>query len=149
MTRAWRNQPDVRKWFLDSSVISTEQHQRWFEHYRDRDDDFVFIIEETERLKRPVGQVSLYAIDWEGRRAKFGRLMIGDAQARGRGLALRAVETLVRHAEHGFGLRELRLEVFDGNDPAIAIYQRCGFITTGRVNDELRMVRRSPVTGAQ
>src|SRR5688572_28340280 len=63
-TRAWRNQDDIRKWFLTSSVISPEQHESWFAQYRDRDDDFVFIIEETETLCRPVGQVSIYGIDW-------------------------------------------------------------------------------------
>jgi RimJ/RimL family protein N-acetyltransferase len=141
MTRAWRNQDEIRKWFLTSGVISEGQHAAWFAQYRDRDDDFVFIIEETATLKKPIGQVSVYAIEWDRGRAKFGRLLIGDADARGRGLAKRAVATLVAHAEHVFGLDELRLEVLAGNEPAIAIYESCGFSLQERHDGQLIMVR--------
>ena len=55
MTLAWRNQDHIRRWFLTSDLISPEQHRAWFEQYQDRDDDFVFVIEETETLKpRPI-----------------------------------------------------------------------------------------------
>jgi len=50
MTRAWRNQDHIRKWFFHSDPITTEQHLAWWQRYQDRDDDFVFIIEETETL---------------------------------------------------------------------------------------------------
>ena len=140
-TRAWRNQDDIRKWFLTSSVISPEQHETWFAQYRDRDDDFVFIIEETETLRRPIGQVSIYGIDWPRRSAKFGRLMIGDPQARGRGLARRAVETLIEYSERDLGLDELHLEVLTGNAPAIGLYESCGFVRRDEVDGEIRMTR--------
>lgn len=142
LTRAWRNQDDIRKWFLTSAVISAEQHAAWFAQYRERDDDFVFVIEETATLKCAVGQVSLYAIEWDRRRSKLGRLLIGDAEARGKGLARRAVETLIDFAER-LGLEELRLEVLAGNEPAIAIYEACGFAVHDRQEGELRMVRAS------
>jgi RimJ/RimL family protein N-acetyltransferase len=149
MTRAWRNQDQIRKWFLNSDQISAEQHQEWFARYRDRDDDLMFIIEEQDLLKRPIGQVSLYAIEWDRRRAKFGRLMIGDEDARGRGFARRAVEILVQHAQDTLGLEELRLEVLPGNAPAIAIYEHCGFDVTEQVDGEIRMVRRFPRLAAE
>lgn len=142
-TMAWRNQDQIRRWFLNPAPILTEQHEAWFQQYRDRDDDFVFIIEDTGTLQRAIGQVSVYAIDWDGRRAKFGRLMIGDPEARGRGLAKRAVAALVNHAEREFGLGELRLEVLAGNQPAIAIYEGCGFTTRARDDREIQMVRRA------
>lgn len=141
MTRAWRNQDDIRKWFLTSGIISEAQHAAWFAQYRDRDDDFVFIIEETQHLNRPIGQVSLYAIDWTDRRAKFGRLLVGDAEARGRGLARRAVEVLIAHAHHALGLNELRLEVLSGNTRAIALYESCGFSVRETDGVEIGMVK--------
>src|SRR5207244_9201490 len=69
--------------FVDSSVISDQTHRAWFDAYAERDDDYVFVIEERA-LGRPVGQVSLYAIDWKARTATFGRLLIGDDDALGR-----------------------------------------------------------------
>lgn len=148
LTRSWRNQDQIRKWFLDKEPISPDRHNAWFAQYRDRDDDFVFIIEEHDAVKRPIGQVSVYAIEWERGRAKFGRLMIGEAAARGRGHAKRAVGALIDHAERVFGIAELRLEVLAGNAPAIAIYEHCGFRVCQQDERELLMVRES-TAGAQ
>src|SRR6187549_2663337 len=72
-TLAWRNQDHIRKWFFHSDVIAPDQHRAWWDRYLQKDDDFVFVIEETESLKRPVGQVALYNIDWENGTAEYGR----------------------------------------------------------------------------
>jgi diamine N-acetyltransferase len=142
MTREWRNRDEVRKWFLTSTIISPQQHAAWFAQYRDRDDDFVFVIEETALLCRPVGQASIYAIDWQQRRAKFGRLLIGDPDARGKGLARRAVTALIGESFDKLGLEELRLEVLKDNARAIALYEQCGFTFDGEAGQEIRMVKR-------
>lgn len=132
MTLAWRNQDHVRKWFFHSDIITADQHRRWFEQYRDRDDDFVFVIEETETLKRAIGQAAIYNIAWADRRGEFGRLLIGDPQAVGLGLARMATEVLINEAGSSLGLAELHLEVRSDNLPAIAVYCACGFARTGR-----------------
>ncbi|MBM3560419.1 MAG: GNAT family N-acetyltransferase, partial [Alphaproteobacteria bacterium] len=111
MTLAWRNEDHIRRWFFTSQAIAPEQHWAWWERYRTLDSDFVFIIEDTAALKRPVGQVALYNIDWLAGRAEYGRLLIGDAVARGRGLARAATAALVDHGFHTWGLREIHLEV--------------------------------------
>lgn len=149
MTLAWRNQDHVRKWFFHSEIITADQHRRWFEQYRDRDDDFVFVIEEVETLKRAVGQASLYNIAWAARRGEFGRLLIGDPQAAGLGLARMATELLVREAISGLGLLDVHLEVRSDNLPAIAVYRACGFARTDSLAgvDTMRVTRSSKVPG--
>lgn len=142
MTRAWRNQDHIRKWFFNSDLITPERHRAWWERYQDRDDDFVFVIEETELLKRPVGQVALYNIDWAAGCAEFGRLMIGDADARGLGLARLATARLVAAALDDWSLSEVHLEVLSANAPAIAIYLACGFRETRRGSGVVRMQKR-------
>ena len=127
MTLAWRNQDHIREWFFHSALITPAQHRTWWERYQVRDDDFVFVIEETETLKRTVGQLALYNIDWVARRAEFGRLMIGDAEARGLGLAGLATSRLVNEAFHVWGLCEVYLEVLPDNVAALAVYRACGF----------------------
>ena len=47
-TLAWRNQDHIRRWFFSSERLTPEQHAAWFARYRQRDDDFVFIIEEAQ-----------------------------------------------------------------------------------------------------
>ena len=126
-TLAWRNQEHVRRWFAHSDVITPEQHRDWFTAYRERDDDFVFVIEETHDLHKPVGQISLYRIDWARHRAEFGRLMIGETAAARRGLAREATRVLLYYATTTLGMREVELEVFADNAAAISIYAACGF----------------------
>jgi RimJ/RimL family protein N-acetyltransferase len=142
MTLAWRNQDHIRSWFFSSDVIAPAQHRAWFEQYTARDDDFVFVIEETETLNRPVGQVSLYHIDWAVGRAEFGRLMIGDEAATGLGLARLATARLVEEALTVWGLREVYLECVSTNTRALAIYAACGFRPEPGTGDVTRMSRR-------
>ena len=146
-TLAWRNQEQIRRWFLDPAVIAPDQHHRWFEAYRERDDDFVFVIEETRDLQKPVGQAALYRIDWGRRQAEYGRLMIGEADAAGRGLAHEATDVLVRYAVTTLAMQTITLEVLADNTPAIAIYTACGFRAHEQRGAMLRMVRGS-VTAA-
>jgi RimJ/RimL family protein N-acetyltransferase len=143
LTLAWRNRDDIRCCFVHSDVITPDQHQAWFESYCRRDDDFVFIIEERQRLCRPVGQVSLYHIDWANKRAEYGRLMIGDPAARGQGLASDATRLLLDAAFKQFGLCEIYLEVFAHNTPAIAVYRSCGFEASGQHGNLLLMTQLS------
>jgi RimJ/RimL family protein N-acetyltransferase len=138
LTRAWRNQDHIRKWFLNSEPITAEQHRAWYGKYRERDDDFVFMIEEGAQRRR-VGQVSLYRIEWDAGRAEFGRLMIGERDAAGKGLAKAATGLLVGHALDALGLEEIHLEVLTDNAAAVAIYGACGFETAERRGDVLVM----------
>jgi len=139
MTLAWRNQDHIRRWFMTSAVITPEQHAAWFAAYRDREDDFMFVIEETASLRRPVGQVSLSHVDHAAGRAEFGRLLIGDAEGAGRGLARETTACLVNEALGPWGLDEIYLEVKDDNAPAIAVYRACGFHTVDRSGGVARM----------
>jgi RimJ/RimL family protein N-acetyltransferase len=147
LTRAWRNQDHVRRWFLDPEPITPEQHRAWYESYRERDDDFVFVIEEVERGCRPVGQISLYRIEWGAGRAEFGRLMVGERDATGKGLAKAATELLVGHALDALGLREVYLEVRADNAPALALYRACRFEVTDQDGDVVVMRRTTSRPG--
>ncbi len=140
MTLNWRNQDHIRKWFFTSEPLTAGQHRAWFDKYRESDCDFVFIIEELP-FHLPVGQVALYDIDWDARRAEFGRLMIGELDAVGKGLAFEATNLLVRTALQDLGLRETYLEVFANNDRAVAIYTACGFQVIGQRENVLTMAK--------
>jgi RimJ/RimL family protein N-acetyltransferase len=139
LTLAWRNQDRIRRWFLQPDVIMWEQHRAWFEQYRKRDDDFVFIIEEIESLRRPVGQVALYHIDWTARRAEFGRLLIGEDGVRGKGLAKEATALILDYGQKHLGLDKFTLEVFKDNAPAAAIYRSAGFVTVSEQDNVITM----------
>jgi RimJ/RimL family protein N-acetyltransferase len=139
-TLAWRNREDIRHNFINSDIISWEGHSKWWEGYRVKNNDFIFLILETERLSRSVGQVSLYNINLDHSEAEYGRLMIGDNEARGKGLARRATELLIAWAFNSLGIERIYLEVFKNNTIALNLYRQFGFITTG---DRGRLYRMS------
>jgi diamine N-acetyltransferase len=138
-TLAWRNQDHIRRWFFFSDPLTPEQHAAWFEQYQERDDDFVFIIEDVQGSGAPVGQVAIYHIDWPARRAEFGRLMIGEPSAAGKGLARAATELVLRIAFEDLALDEVYLEVFANNAAAISIYEKSGFKLTDQDASVLKM----------
>jgi RimJ/RimL family protein N-acetyltransferase len=126
-TLAWRNQDSIRRWFVHSQRLTWEQHLGWFQRYADRDDDYLFVIEATDHLRRPVGQVGLYRIDWQARSAEYGRVLIGDPAAQGGGYAGEATAALLDFAFREWGLRTIELEVFADNERAQRLYVHCGF----------------------
>ncbi len=138
-TLAWRNQPRVRSGFVTSRELSEAEHHAWFQTYSQRDDDFVFVVCERGDSLRPVGQAALYNIDWHARTAEIGRIMIGPDDALGKGLASEATRLLTRFAFGQLRIRRLRLEVFKTNEPAIAVYQRTGFVPSGERDGLLLM----------
>jgi RimJ/RimL family protein N-acetyltransferase len=135
MTRLWRNQDHIRKWFFCSDLITPEQQCAWYEQYKDRDDDFVFIIEDVNASRRPVGQVALYHIDWNKREAEYGRLMIGEPDATGKGFARTATHLVLQIAFVHLRLELVYLEFIANNSKAFGMYQSVGFhITQTREN---------------
>jgi RimJ/RimL family protein N-acetyltransferase len=136
MTLKWRNQDQIRRWFIHSEIISMEQHQEWFNKYIQLENDYVFIIEDNLHLQKPIGQISLYNITWIEKRAELGRLMIGDVEARCKGFAKQSAQLLVCLAFIQLHLKELYLEVFKNNSTAVAIYKKCGFQLNG-IHDNL------------
>ena len=143
MTLTWRNQDHIRQWFVHSAVLTWEQHHTWCQQYFQHDNDFIFIIEDHQEPHRPVGQISLYNIAWGRQRAEYGRLMIGEASAAGKGFAKEATRLLLDHAFGPFGLAEVYLEVFAQNAPAIAIYRGCGFREVAEQNGLKQMIMRA------
>jgi len=143
LTLQWRNQDEIRRWFLNTSILSEEAHGAWFERYEQLDNDFVFLILIKELHHQPVGQISLYNIDWESGKAEFGRLMIGEPIGKGKGYAKQATTLLLHLAFDFLYLREVFLEVKVANEPAIAVYKSAGFTIFKSSHDLISMQLRS------
>jgi diamine N-acetyltransferase len=131
LTLAWRNQAHIRQWFINPDPLTSGQHHGWFERYARRDDDFVFIVEETDELLKPVGQVSIYNIDWGLQRGEFGRMLIGEPEAAGKGLAKEATALLLNYAFEQLGLKELEAYVISTNAASLAVLSGCDFREVG------------------
>lgn len=143
LTLAWRNDPSIRFWFVYSEIITWEQHQNFFYNYLMRPDDFIYIIELIDHESNPVGQISLYNVNNEIKTAEFGRLMIGEKTARGKGFAEEASTLIIEDAFLNKGLSEIYLDVFLENQPAVHIYSKLGFKVTSQNKNMLHMVLKA------
>lgn len=83
---------------------------------------------------RPVGMVS--GVPGDGADCVELISMWVSPAARGRGVGSRLIAEVERWAGRS-GVTSLRLAVMPGNDAAIALYERCGFVDTGELGDLL------------
>ncbi len=125
--RNWRNTDTIRRWFVDQSLITSSQQTNWYTNYLKKENDLFFIIVDSKILLRPVGALSLYNINYEDRKAEFGRFMIGDPAARGIGLGGKALEAICEFSREALCLDTIYLEVLSDNEAAIKVYERVGF----------------------
>lgn len=123
----WRNTDTIRKWFVDQSLITSSQQTNWYTNYLKKENDLFFIIVDLKIHLRPVGALSLYNINYEGREAEFGRFMIGDPSARGIGLGGKTLDAICEFSREVLGLDSMYLEVLSDNEAAIKVYKSVGF----------------------
>lgn len=69
--RLWRNSANISKYLRPIGEITQEMQLEWFHQYLMDENNLTFAIEETERLHRMVGTVSLY--DFHGSESNCGK----------------------------------------------------------------------------
>jgi RimJ/RimL family protein N-acetyltransferase len=126
--RLWRNQDDVRKYFTESKEITEQQQIKWYEEYKQDDKDHCFIAYEDDT---PIGFSCVY-IDTDWCIAEFGRLMIGEKSARGKGYGIDITRLTCEYAFNK-DVQLIYLEVLKDNARAIKTYEAVGFKDTGEI----------------
>lgn len=136
----------MRKWFTRSDIITSDQQRAWFASYEALDNDYVYVIEvcEEEEFWRPIGQISLYKIDWKHKRAEYGRVLCGDKQFGGRGLFFQASRLLIDFWSKEHGIQSICLVVKASNERAKCLYDRLGFIAESENEEGITMVLNLP-----
>ncbi len=141
LTLSWRNRDEVRCWFNFSGALTPEMHRQWWEKYRALDNDFVFVIEDTQKTLVPVGQVSVYHVAWTKGEAEYGRCVVAP-EATGRNVLFRASQALFDVARQQLRLERLHLQVKAGNAKARHIYEKLGFAVARTEDGQVYMDRR-------
>jgi diamine N-acetyltransferase len=80
-----------------------------------------------------IGNIYLRNINWVDRNAEL-HTFIGDTEHRGKGYGSEAVRLILKHAFENLGLARVYLYVLASNSPAIAAYEKCGFVKEGRLS---------------
>lgn len=125
----WRNQPFVRKWFIDQRLFTKEGHMAWVEAMIDTGRAVQFIIR-WKIQKREIGSVYLRDIDTEAGVAELG-IFIGEEDCLEKGIGREAVELICAYGFEQLLLRKIILRVLADNKRAIASYRKVGFVIVG------------------
>ncbi|HEY7031319.1 MAG TPA: GNAT family protein [Thermomicrobiales bacterium] len=110
--------------------VSTDAETAWFDGVIANPTDASFTIYERA-TRRPIGTTSLHRIDHRNRTAEFG-ILIGEADARGRGFGTEATRLMLDYAFTALGLHNLILYVMAYNVAGIRAYEKAGFREFGR-----------------
>jgi RimJ/RimL family protein N-acetyltransferase len=127
----WRNDFQVQRTFGDlPAPVTVEQRTKWFEDQTASGETPWFTIYERETL-RPIGTTDLFNIDHRWRIAQFG-MMIGEADARGKGYGTEVVRLMLDYAFTVLGLNNVMLTVAEYNLAGRRAYEKAGFREFGR-----------------
>lgn len=140
--RVLRNQN--RDKFVSTAEITAEAQSAWYSRYLERAGDYMFSVYD-QRSSQWVGAVGIYDVDVKTGLAEFGRLLIGREFIPERGLGTDATRAACKFAFDQLGLKELRLEVYHNNVPALVTYLKSGFLPYAleAVEDGRRLVHMS------
>jgi UDP-4-amino-4,6-dideoxy-N-acetyl-beta-L-altrosamine N-acetyltransferase len=131
-----RAEPEVQAQLFSERPPTIDEHLRWLAGVEASGDRHEFMI--VERTSgRSVGTIGLGHIDRVNRRAEYG-VLIGEPDARGKGLAAEASRLLLAYAFGTLGLRRVYLHVLARNEDALRLYRRVGFQLEGVLRQHVR-----------
>jgi RimJ/RimL family protein N-acetyltransferase len=127
LIHTWQNDPDVW-WRMDyERPFSLQDIADDAESSRKEGVPFVI-----EAEGRPVGRIGLNQFRTRDRICSL-YLFVGDRRAWGKGYAKDAVATLLRYAFERWDLYQVELWALAVNEPAIRVYEACGFVPDARL----------------
>ncbi len=121
----WRNNENVRKYFIDQRLLREEDHIKWLRTKVSTQEVVQFIILSKENW-HPVGTAYLKNIDKKHKKAEYG-IFIGEEQLLGKGIGTLVTKRMIRFAFEECDLHKLYLRVYEDNKRAVASYEKAGF----------------------
>ena len=136
-----RNTEDVEKfteWMNDfettdytgrsGALVTIDAEKKYLEEHIKDESTFGIIELETDKL---LGSISLEDINHINRTATLG-IFIGDKEARNKGYGTEAIRLILDYGFNYLNLNNIKLDVMEFNERAIACYIKCGFKEYGR-----------------
>ena len=134
--RKLRNEPSIRRQFIDSKHVSRVQQLKWYATQVNDPSEITWVA--TNHTNQVVGAVALTRIDHTLKQAEFGRLMASAAVPRPPSLGRYLTQYAIENAR-ALHLSKLHLVVFARNDRALDLYCEFGFKRTGHSGDFVTM----------
>lgn len=130
--RVWRNDTESTKFLRDIGHITEEMQKQWFDNYLSNPNEVIFAIEETSKLNRMIGSLSLYEINRENLTSEIGKIQIGDSEAHGMGIGRKSLVMAMKVAFKFFALNKIVGSVHQENIQAHTNDMKVGFQIVGQ-----------------
>ena len=129
--QCWRNDFHVQRTFGDVPMGRTEEWvTAWYERQATATDALWFTVYERAAL-RPIGHTDLFHVDYRNRTAEWG-ILIGEADARGKGYGTETARLMLDYAFTALGLHSVLLTTDEYNLAGRRAYEKAGFREFGR-----------------
>lgn len=123
--RMWRNDSNNTTYLRKLEYITEQMQLKWWKQYLENEDELCFSIVEIEDINNIVGSASLY--NFHNNQAEFGKFLIGDERAHGKGVGYWALMAILKLAFTTLNMEKIVLECHENNTPALHIYKKAGF----------------------
>jgi len=139
--------PALKRWYADPELVRLARHRNApltgeevdrlvRERFTTAQMLAFALYERVDQAEQLIGSCTLANLDIENGTATF-HLMIGEPDARGRGLGSEATKLVTRFAFSELGLHRISLTLFAFNEPALRCYLKAGFTVEGRMRDAI------------
>lgn len=132
---AWRNKPELKKFFISQDDFTKEGHLAWFRRMKESGRACQMMICD-KKTDKPLGSVDIKHIDQEHHKGEYG-IFIGEEDARGRGIGTQAAKLMIQYGFEVLGLHRIYLRALAGNAQAIRSYEKAGFVQEGYLKDDV------------
>lgn len=123
------NDEEVRQYLLSVFPLNKLKEEEWVKNLYTNQRDIVFAIVPME-MDQLIGTTGLHGIDWVNRCAEFG-IAITDKNYWNLGLGTEATKLTLKYAFEYLNLHRVQLRVYEYNQRAIHVYEKCGFVREG------------------
>jgi RimJ/RimL family protein N-acetyltransferase len=126
LSLCWLKDPEINKFLTQNfENLTDEQESQWLEFIHSSNKDIVFAIL-TKKGKIYIGNCGLHEINWEDKTCEFG-ILIGNKLYWNKGYGSDAIKSAVLFAVNDLKLSKILLYVYEYNQRAIRVYNKCGF----------------------
>lgn len=125
----WMNDFNTTDYIARSAqIVNLESERKYLEKTSNEYGFFSIVTLDNNKL---IGTISIENIDYLNRTAVLG-IFIGDVEYRGNGYGTEAIQLILDYGFNYLNLNNIRLDLLEFNERALACYTKCGFKEYGR-----------------
>jgi RimJ/RimL family protein N-acetyltransferase len=128
---AWRNQPELRRYFREYRELNLEQQLSWF-NLKVNNDASTRMFSIVDQEGKLLGAAGLCYIDWINRTADFSIYLGWQGLYIDHKFAPDAARTLIKYGFEELGLNRLWSEIYSFDQAKVIFFNKLGFHLDGQ-----------------